>query len=91
MQPRRVTYAKVAISEAGITGPLYCVNRAMAALALIFSDRLHGDDWRVEWTRSDGAAEVAIFSGPGAYQRAIRYADRQYGKFEEIDPAPSDE
>jgi hypothetical protein len=61
----------------------------MAALALVFSDRLHGDDWRVEWIDADGSAEVAIFSGPGAHQRAVRYADRQYGNFEEIDPSPS--
>jgi hypothetical protein len=43
--------------------------------AVLFRDRVHGDAWR-----------VAIFSGPGAHQRAIRYADRQYGGFEEVDP-----
>jgi hypothetical protein len=26
---------------------------------------------------------VAIFAGPNARERAIRYADRQYGRFEE--------
>lgn len=57
----------------------------MAELALLFRDRLYGDDWRVEWTDENGGVELAIFSGPGAYQRAIRYADRQYCRFEEID------
>jgi hypothetical protein len=61
----------------------------MADLAFVFHDRLQGDDWRVEWIDDGGAVEVAIFSGPGAHERAIRYADRQYGKFEEIDPPPS--
>jgi hypothetical protein len=57
----------------------------MAELALLFRDRLYGDDWRVEWTDENGGVELAIFSGPDAYQRAIRYADRQYCRFEEID------
>jgi hypothetical protein len=57
----------------------------MAEPALLFRDRLHGDEWRVEWTDNDGGIEVAIFSGPGAHRRAIRYADRQYGEFEELD------
>jgi hypothetical protein len=30
--------------------------------------------------------EVAIFSGPNARERAIRYADRQYGKFRRDQP-----
>jgi hypothetical protein len=30
----------------------------------------------------------AIFSGPNAHERALRYADRQYGNFEEIGLAP---
>jgi hypothetical protein len=28
--------------------------------------------------------EVAIFSGPNARERAIHYAERQYGIFEEV-------
>jgi hypothetical protein len=32
----------------------------------------------------DGRIEVAIFAGPNARERAIRYADRQYGRFEEV-------
>ena len=57
----------------------------MAEPAVLFRDRLYGDAWRVEWTNDNGGIEVAIFSGPDAHQRAIRYADRQYGGFEEID------
>jgi hypothetical protein len=38
------------------------------------------------WTTA--VAEVAIFSGPNARERAIRYADGQYGNFEEISLAP---
>ena len=41
-------------------------------------------DWWVEWVDDDGAVEVAIFSGPNARERALRYADRQYGRFNEI-------
>lgn len=36
----------------------------------------------------DGGVEVAIFSGPNAYERACAYANRQYGGFDEIRPAP---
>ena len=31
-----------------------------------------------------GGVEVAVFSGPNVQERALRYADRQYGYFEEI-------
>jgi hypothetical protein len=41
-------------------------------------------DWRVEWIDDDGGCELAIFAGPKAPERAIRYADRQYGVFEEV-------
>jgi hypothetical protein len=37
------------------------------------------DEWRVEWIDDDGRVEVAIFAGPKTRERAIRYADRQYG------------
>jgi hypothetical protein len=52
--------------------------------ARIFRDRVTASDWRVECEDEDGATEVAIFSGPNARARAIRYANRQYGDFEEI-------
>jgi hypothetical protein len=41
--------------------------------------------WRVEWFDDDGRCEVEIiFTGPNARERALRYADRQYGDFEEV-------
>jgi hypothetical protein len=40
---------------------------------------------RVEKLDDDGGSEVAIFSGGDARQRAIRYADREYGAFDEIE------
>ena len=43
------------------------------------ADRGSRDEWRVEWFDDDGTCEVAIFAGPNARERAIRYADRQYG------------
>ena len=58
----------------------------MAERAVVFRDRAYGDVWRVEWTNDDGEVEIATFSGPGARDRAVRYAHRQYGEFEEIDP-----
>jgi hypothetical protein len=44
--------------------------------AIVFRDRLYSDEWRVEWIDDDGGIEVAIFAGPKAHDRAIRYADR---------------
>lgn len=54
----------------------------------VFEDREWPGDSRVEWVDDDGGIEVAIFSGPNARDRAIRYADRQYGKFEGISLEP---
>lgn len=51
--------------------------------AKVFEDREHARDWRIEWVDDDDGCEVAIFSGPNARERALRYADRQYGDFEE--------
>ena len=51
--------------------------------AEVFEDRVTPGDWRVEREGEDGTIEVAIFSGPNARERAIRYADRQYGDFVE--------
>jgi hypothetical protein len=51
--------------------------------AKVFQDRVMRGDWRVECEVEDGAIEVAIFSGPNARERAIRYADRHYRDFEE--------
>jgi hypothetical protein len=51
-------------------------------------DREHEGDWRVEKMDDDGGAEVALFSGGDARQRAISYADREYGEFDEIELRP---
>ena len=56
--------------------------------AIVFADQLYPGDWRVEWIDDDGNVEVAIFAGPRAHERAIRYADRQYGLFEEVNCTP---
>jgi hypothetical protein len=52
--------------------------------ARVFEDLLYPDDWRVEWFDDNGDVELACFAGPKARERAIRYADRQYGTFLEI-------
>ena len=52
--------------------------------AIIFPDRLYSEGWRVEWTDHDGGIEVTIFAGPKARERALRYADQQYERFEEV-------
>jgi hypothetical protein len=49
------------------------------ARAKVFRDREGRDEWRVEKQHEDGSCEVAIFAGPGAWERALIYADRQYG------------
>jgi len=56
--------------------------------AELFEDRETPGDWRVEREDDDGSIEVAIFSGPNARERAIRYADRQYGDFAEVSYPP---
>jgi hypothetical protein len=56
--------------------------------AKVFRDREYRGDWRVEKMDEDGGYEVAVFSGGDARARAIRYADREYGDFDEIELAP---
>jgi hypothetical protein len=57
--------------------------------AKVFRDREHTGDWRVEKLLDDGeSSEVAIFSGGDERQRAIRYADREYGAFDELELEP---
>jgi hypothetical protein len=51
--------------------------------AYVFEDREYRE-WRVQWYDDDGGCELAIFSGPGARERALLYAERQYGRFEEF-------
>jgi hypothetical protein len=57
--------------------------------AKLFRDRERPDDWRVEKMDEGGGIEVALFSG-GAdpRQRAIAYAERVYGDFDEIELHP---
>src|SRR5258708_13651407 len=55
----------------------------------VFRDREHIGDWRVEKLNDDGESyDVAIFSGAEARERAIRYADREYAAFDEIELEP---
>ena len=54
----------------------------------MFEDREWPGDSRVEWVDDDGGVEVAIFSGPNARERALRYADRHYGNFQEVSLEP---
>jgi len=56
--------------------------------ALVFEDRMYPGEWRVDWTTQDGEHELAIFSGRNARERAIRYAERQYGIFQELSFGP---
>jgi hypothetical protein len=50
----------------------------------VFEDRVNPRDWLDD----DGGCEVAISSSPNAREQAIRYADRQHGRFEGIELAP---
>src|SRR3954468_24135261 len=56
--------------------------------AKVFRDREHTGDWRVEKMDDDAGIELALFSGGDARQRAISYADRVYGEFDEIELHP---
>ena len=56
--------------------------------AKVFEDHEWPGDWRVERIDDDGGVEVAIFSGPYAREQALRYADRQYGNFQEVSLEP---
>jgi hypothetical protein len=69
---------------AALTRMVSEMSQSDAEPARVFEDRMYPREWRVEWIDDDGGIEVAIFSGPRARGRAIRYADRQYGHFEEI-------
>jgi hypothetical protein len=59
-------------------------NKADTEPAYVFEDQQSPDDWHVQWTDDDGGCEMAIFTGPRARERAIGYAERQYGSFEEV-------
>jgi hypothetical protein len=59
--------------------------RHNTAQAKLFRDRTGLDEWRVQSIDDEGGCEVAIFAGPGAHDRARRFADREYGDFEEVE------
>jgi hypothetical protein len=50
----------------------------MSEPAKVFEDRKFAGDWRVEKFDDDGGAEVAIFCGPNARERAVQYAEWRY-------------
>ena len=56
--------------------------------AKVFRDREHTEDWCVKKMDEDRGIEIALFSGGDARQRAISYADREYGEFDEIELHP---
>ena len=51
---------------------------------MVFEDRMYPGEWRVEWYDDHNLSEVAIFSGRNARERAIQYAERQYGEYQEV-------
>jgi hypothetical protein len=59
------------------------VTAPLSGPARVFEDRQYPGVWRVEWFDDDGGSELAIFSGPNARERAIIFADRCYGDYEE--------
>ena len=56
----------------------------MSEPAVVFEDRMYSGEWRVEWYDNHNLSEVAVFSGRKARERAIQYAELQYGEFEEL-------
>ncbi len=56
----------------------------MSETAKVFEDHAHPGEWRVEWFDGHGGYEVEVFTGLNAREQAIRYADHQYGSFEEV-------
>jgi hypothetical protein len=57
--------------------------------AKVFRDRATPGNWRVEKMDEDGGYEVVkVFTGPDARQQAIRYAEHEFGAFDEIQLEP---
>lgn len=63
-------------------------NKPSDLRAKVFEDRVNPGDWRVEKIDAEGEVEVSVFGGPNAWARARRYAEREYGEFDEIEPEP---
>jgi hypothetical protein len=58
---------------------------ALAPLKLPFEDRETPGNWRVEKMDEDGGYDVVkVFTGPDAREQAIRYAEREFGSYDEI-------
>ena len=56
---------------------------ALTEPAVVFEDQMFPGEWRVQWSDSNGEIEVTVFSGSNSRERAIHYAEHQYGAFEE--------
>ena len=71
---------------AGVFGNRYALARYEPGTepAYVFEDRQTPGDWHVQWTADDGGFEMAIFSGPRAHERAIMFAERCYGSYEQV-------
>jgi hypothetical protein len=53
--------------------------------AKVFEDRETPSNWRVEKMDEDGGYEaVKVFTEPDARDQAIRYAEREFGDYDEI-------
>jgi hypothetical protein len=53
--------------------------------AKVFEDRETPGDWRVEKMDEHGGYDVVkVFTGPDAREQAIRYAEREFGAYDEI-------
>lgn len=59
------------------------MNRPDSEPAYVFNDREYRE-WRVQWFDDDDGCELTIFAGPRARERALRYAEREYGHFKEV-------
>jgi hypothetical protein len=60
----------------------------MVEAAKVFQDREIPDQWRVEWFDDDGRCELEIFTSLDARQQALRYAQRKYKVFREVQLEP---
>jgi hypothetical protein len=45
---------------------------------------MYPGEWRVECHEDHSLSELAIFSGRNARERAILYAELQYGEYKEV-------
>ena len=54
------------------------IERLAKMAVKVSRDKMNRNDWRVERVIDDGSVEMAIFSGPKAKERALRYGDSEY-------------